>query len=118
MWGVGCVPFKRALTCFNFDNTKVAYFEDSCTPDPEFGGEARPNPEERHNMVKLTQKAAPGVQILLVNDPDADRFALAEKVGNEWKIFHGNEIGALLCEWQLESSSGDDRLVLCSTVSS
>lgn len=87
-------------------------------PDPDFGGEKRPNPEERHNMVKLGEKAESGAQILLVNDPDADRFALAERDGEDWTIFHGNEIGALLCEWQLQNTKGDDRLVLCSTVSS
>jgi len=37
----------------------------------------------------------------LANDPDADRLAVAEKNSqtNEWKIFNGNEIGALLGWW-------------------
>jgi phosphoglucomutase len=40
----------------------------------------------------------------LGNDPDADRLAVAEKVRNvngddEWKIFSGNEIAALLADW-------------------
>ncbi|CAL6011125.1 Phophoglucomutase [Hexamita inflata] len=118
MWGVGCVPFKRALKNFGFKVEDVNFFEDSCKPDANFGGEKRPNPEERHNMVKLAQKAQANTQVILVNDPDADRFALAERQGDDFYIFHGNEIGALLCEWQLQNTTGDDRLILCSTVSS
>lgn len=52
-------------------------------------------------MVKLCEKAGKDVNVIVVNDPDADRFALAEKVNGEWIIYHGNEIGALLCEWNL-----------------
>lgn len=118
MWGVGCVPFKRALQNFGFDQQKVFYFEDQCKPDPKFGGEKRPNPEERHNMERMFTQAADGVQVILANDPDADRLALAERVDGKWRAFHGNEIGAILCEWQIENSSGPDRLVLSSTVSS
>jgi len=59
MWGVGHVPVVRALKTFGFDPKKVLYFENSCKPDPNFGGEARPNPEERHNMIKLCEQAAP-----------------------------------------------------------
>ena len=99
MWGVGTVPFKRALKTFGFQESAVNFFADSTIPDPDFGGEKRPNPEERHNMLKLAGKAQANTQILLVNDPDADRFALAERDGDSFLIFHGNEIGALLCEW-------------------
>lgn len=118
MWGVGYVPVQRALRTFGFDPEQVRPFKDSVVPDPNFGGEKRPNPEERHNMIKLCEKAEKDTQVILVNDPDADRFALAERNGDHWEIFHGNEIGAILCEWQLQNTSGDDRLILCSTVSS
>ena len=38
--------------------------------------------------------------IILANDPDADRMGIAEKQpDNEWKIYTGNEIGALLGWW-------------------
>ena len=38
--------------------------------------------------------------IILANDPDADRLAVAEKAKNgSWKIFNGNEIGALYGWW-------------------
>jgi phosphoglucomutase/phosphopentomutase len=38
--------------------------------------------------------------VIVANDPDADRLAVAEKQANdEWKIFNGNEIGALFGWW-------------------
>ena len=39
--------------------------------------------------------------IILANDPDADRLAIAEKqsASGEWKVFTGNETGALFGWW-------------------
>lgn len=41
-------------------------------------------------------------KIILANDPDADRLAIAENIGGSWKIFNGNEIGALLAKWAFD----------------
>ena len=48
--------------------------------------------------------------IIIANDPDADRLALAEKVPSNngedtghWRVFNGNETGALLAWWALEN---------------
>ena len=41
-------------------------------------------------------------KIILANDPDADRLAIAENINGQWKIFNGNEIGALLAKWALD----------------
>ena len=38
--------------------------------------------------------------VLLANDPDADRLAVAERLsGGEWRVFNGNEIGILFASW-------------------
>jgi phosphomannomutase len=38
-----------------------------------------------------------GCQIILANDPDADRLAVAERLPNgEWYVFNGNELGSIL----------------------
>ncbi len=46
-----------------------------------------------------------GISIILATDPDADRLALAEKNPDTkiWKIFSGNETGALLSWWAFEN---------------
>jgi len=48
---------------------------------------------------------AAGSVVILATDPDADRLALAEKDPStgRWKIYSGNEIGALLSWWTLKT---------------
>ena len=61
-----------------------------------------PNPEEGKSALNLAIKTANenNSTIILANDPDADRLAIAEKLPTgEWKIFNGNEIGALFGWW-------------------
>lgn len=50
-------------------------------PDPEFPTVKFPNPEEGKSALNLSIKTAnaSGSQIILANDPDADRLAVAEK---------------------------------------
>lgn len=72
-------------------------------PDPEFPTVAFPNPEEGKGALQLAMDAADSVSaaVILANDPDADRLAVAERQadGTTWKIFTGNEIGALLASY-------------------
>lgn len=71
-------------------------------PDPDFPTVKFPNPEEGKSALDLSVKTANenGSPIILANDPDADRLAVAEKLpSGEWKVFTGNETGALLSWW-------------------
>jgi phosphoglucomutase len=36
------------------------------------------------------------INLILANDPDADRFCAAERVNGKWHIFTGNEMGIIL----------------------
>ncbi|XP_034650722.1 glucose 1,6-bisphosphate synthase [Drosophila subobscura] len=75
-------------------------------PDPEFHTLVYPNPEEgREALLMAIKKAeAEHCTVILANDPDADRLAAAElDAKGRWKIFTGNELGALLAWWALES---------------
>ena len=42
-----------------------------------------------------------GSPLVIANDPDSDRLAVAEKVGGVWRVFSGNEVGTLLAHWCL-----------------
>uniref|UniRef100_A0A4W3J4R7 Phosphoglucomutase 2-like 1 n=1 Tax=Callorhinchus milii TaxID=7868 RepID=A0A4W3J4R7_CALMI len=71
-------------------------------PDPEFSTVKVPNPEEGESVLKLSLQLAEkeGARIVIATDPDADRLALAEQQdGKSWKIFSGNELGALFGWW-------------------
>ncbi|XP_017068722.1 glucose 1,6-bisphosphate synthase isoform X2 [Drosophila eugracilis] len=75
-------------------------------PDPEFPTLNKPNPEEGREALKLAIKKAEAEHCTLVlgNDPDADRLAVAElDPRGRWKMFNGNELGALLGWWALEN---------------
>ena len=67
-------------------------------PDPNFSSVLYPNPEE-YGALDLAKKDADrlGIRMVLANDPDADRFALAQKLDDgSWYQFKGDEVGALL----------------------
>nr|CAB3264816.1 phosphoglucomutase-2 [Phallusia mammillata] len=97
-------------------------------PDPEFSTVKYPNPEEGKGVLSLAMRTADdsGCTIILANDPDADRLAVAEKLDGTWKVFTGNELGALFGWWAWHNhvtknpgqSSHANVYMLSSTVSS
>ena len=112
MHGVG-LPFARAMfAAFGLP----PFFEtaEQVLPDAAFPTVAFPNPEEGKGALRLAMAAADreGCSLILANDPDADRLAVAEWApadgvparrsagdSGEWRVFTGNEIGALLAHW-------------------
>ena len=73
-------------------------------PDPEFPTTPFPNPEEGKTALNLSFETADanGAIYILANDPDADRLAVVQKVEGKWRIFSGNELGALLGWWMFK----------------
>ncbi|MEZ3177609.1 phospho-sugar mutase [Streptomyces pimonensis] len=66
-------------------------------PDPEFPTVAFPNPEEPGAMDLAFAKAREtDPDLVIANDPDADRCAAAVKDGTDWRMLRGDEVGALL----------------------
>ncbi|MBZ3907610.1 phospho-sugar mutase [Streptomyces griseiscabiei] len=66
-------------------------------PDPEFPTVAFPNPEEPGAMDLAFAKAREtDPDLIVANDPDADRCAVAVKDGGDWRMLRGDEVGALL----------------------
>ncbi|KAI9010316.1 hypothetical protein CLU79DRAFT_773822 [Phycomyces nitens] len=124
MHGVGLPFAKRAFATFGLP--PFIEVEQQVQPDPDFPTVAFPNPEEGKGALSLAIETAEnnGANIILANDPDADRLAIAERtVSGEWKLFSGNMIGSILGAASLEKAeaAGQDAsslAMVASTVSS
>lgn len=88
-------------------------------PDAAFPTVAFPNPEERGALdLALRTATAVGADLILANDPDADRLAAVVRHGGGWVTLSGNEVGILLADDLLEHGPRDrPRCVACSIVS-
>lgn len=89
-------------------------------PDPDFPTVAFPNPEEPGALdLALADAARIGADLVIANDPDADRLGVAVPTRDGgWRPLTGNEIGVLLADHILRHTEGDDRLVVTTIVSS
>jgi phosphomannomutase len=66
-------------------------------PDPDFPGIAFPNPEEPGALDAVMELAEScGADLVLANDPDADRCAVGAKGSAGWRMLTGDEVGTLL----------------------
>jgi len=111
---MACAAFERA----GFDRPFVvdAQFQ----PDPAFPTVAFPNPEEPGAMDLVMQLAADrGALVAIANDPDGDRLGAAiPQPDGTWRRLGGDEIGWLLADHILANTTGKDRLVVTTLVSS
>ena len=89
-------------------------------PDGTFPTVPFPNPEEPGAMDLLMARAAEvGAHVALANDPDADRLGAAIPTADGgWRRLGGDELGWLLSDHILRHTTGDDRLVVTTLVSS
>ncbi|MFW6774609.1 phospho-sugar mutase [Nocardioides sp. CPCC 205120] len=117
--GVGGVPVRQVLETAGFDEPSVVEAQEE--PDGAFPTVAFPNPEEPGAMdLALELAVRVGADLVVANDPDADRCAAAVPVPGSaspsWRMLRGDEVGALLAAHLL--SRGAEGVFACSIVSS
>jgi phosphomannomutase len=113
--GVGGTSVLQVLETAGFDAPSVV--EEQELPDPLFPTVAFPNPEEPGAMdLAMALAERTDADLVVANDPDADRCAAAVPGPHGWRMLRGDEVGALLGSHLL--ATGKQGTYACSIVSS
>ncbi len=107
--GSGNKPVRAILSKIGATNVTVVPEQE--LPNGNFPTAPYPNPEIRQAFecaLKLAETIKP--DLLLATDPDADRVGIAVPNGEEYRLFTGNEVGALLLEYILKCRKANGTL--------
>lgn len=93
--GVGGTSVLQVLELAGFPAPHVVSQQEE--PDPEFSTVSFPNPEEPGAMdLAMALARETDADLVVANDPDADRCAAAVPGPHGWRMLRGDEVGALL----------------------
>ncbi len=96
--GTGNKPVREILSRIGIKDVTVVKEQEN--PDGHFPTCPYPNPEIREALalgLKYCDEVKP--DLLLATDPDADRVGIAVPDGEDYALFSGNEVGAMLLEY-------------------
>ena len=99
--GTGNKPVREILKRIGITNVTVVKEQEN--PDGNFPTCPYPNPEIREALevgLRYCNEVKP--DLLLATDPDCDRVGIAVPDGDDYALFSGNEVGALLLEYICE----------------
>lgn len=113
--GVGWAPFARVLALGG--RAEVVPVPAQAEPDGRFPTVPFPNPEEPGALdLALALADDEDADVVLANDPDADRLAAAVPVESGWQALTGNQIGVLLADYVLERWDADVRPIVVNSI--
>ena len=93
--GVGGTLLRRCMVDAGFAEPVVV--PEQADPDPDFPTVPFPNPEEKGAIDAAVALArSVDADLVIANDPDADRCALAVPDLGGWRMLTGDEVGVLL----------------------
>ncbi len=100
--GAGKFPVQQMFKEQGFTNYSVV--EAQCVQDGNFPTVKSPNPEEASALVMAIEQAkAENADIVIATDPDSDRVGIAVNHKGEFVLFNGNQTGAMMTNYVLES---------------
>ncbi len=103
--GVGDETVREALKRAGFDAPIVV--PEQARPDADFPTVSFPNPEEPGAIDLATALADQRrADIVVANDPDADRCAVAVPTSQGWQMLSGDDVGILLADHLLRRGVG------------
>ena len=115
--GCGGEVMRRAMQATGFPAPEAV--SEQAAPDPDFPTVAFPNPEEPGAIdlaMSLAQREE--ADLIIANDPDADRCAVGAPTPAGWRMLTGDEVGALLATHLIAREPGLTGVFACSIVSS
>lgn len=115
--GCGGEVMRRAMQATGFPAPEAVI--EQAAPDPDFPTVAFPNPEEPGAIdlaMSLAQREE--ADLIIANDPDADRCAVGAPTPAGWRMLTGDEVGALLATHLIAREPGLTGVFACSIVSS
>ena len=97
MHGVGTEVLTKVFAAAGFE--PVLEVAAQAAPDADFPTVAFPNPEEPGALnLALALAHDCAADIVIANDPDADRCAVAVPAPSGWRMLRGDEVGILLAD--------------------
>ncbi|MBG6083935.1 phospho-sugar mutase [Zhihengliuella flava] len=106
MHGVGADTMGRVFAAAGF--TAVTPVEEQAQPDPDFPTVDFPNPEEPGAIdLALATAERVGADLVIANDPDADRCGAAARFPDGWRMLRGDEVGVLLGAHAAETATAE-----------
>lgn len=107
MHGVGLETIEAVFKKAGFNPPILV--EEQVKPDPDFPTVAFPNPEEPGAIdLSLAKAKAVNADLVIANDPDADRCAAAiNDPKHGWRMLKGDELGILLGDWIARKNDGN-----------
>ena len=99
--GAGNKPVREILKRIGVKNVFVVKSQEH--PDGNFPTTPFPNPEFEQTFERALELAkTTNPDLLLATDPDSDRVGIAANIDGKFKLFTGNDVGALLLNYILE----------------
>src|SRR5204862_4712090 len=95
--GVAAPVLRAALVAAGFAAPSIV--DSQAAPDPDFPTVSFPNPEEPGALDRAVALAGSvGADLVIANDPDGDRCAVAVPDRGGWRMLRGDEVGVLLAD--------------------
>ncbi len=96
--GTGAIPVVNTLSLAGFGDIEMVREQEK--PDSNFTTCSFPNPELREALkLALEYAEKSGSDLVLATDPDADRVGIASREKDGFRLFTGNEVGAVLLDF-------------------
>jgi phosphomannomutase len=113
--GVGGKILNRL--CAQANHSGLVTVPEQAAPDGNFPTVSFPNPEEPGALdLALDLARSEKAEMVIANDPDADRLASAVPLAGEWRLLSGNEMGALLGDYVLRYWRHDQRPIVVNSI--